>query len=478
MRRQALNLKQPATPTAPLDLRATPARRLTIQPKLTVGARGDAHEQEADRVADQVMQMPGPGPAPLQATPKDETGGGLAAPDIVHEALHAPGRPLDPTTRAFMEPRFGHDFSQVRVHSDATAAQAAHAMRANAFTSGRHIVFRDGALGGPQGKRLLAHELTHVVQQRRSGGAVLQRDAVDDAVKNVKSPTLDAAKGQTADIDKQLHKRLDKRKADINKMLADENKRSHPDKAKIDALNKDLAKPLNKIIDMKVHDHASTAVRKDIAESASQLDRDKTREKTIGDQWSKFDSTFASQDVRNALGPDTITPADLKALIAQESGDLMNEHKAKKGRSGIAQLSPKEEKQFGGKPGDRDIPEKAIVMAAKAVADKAHLLDKLLKNKPTGKDRRKFIMGAYNAGEFTIRDAQNFAIADGKNGTTWDELTDGGDKSALHRAVAKDLAPKLKAKASAKDKKKAEKALQIKQGEVRKYPTEIFDRLN
>jgi hypothetical protein len=461
-----------------LDLRGTGARRLTIQPKLTVGARGDAHEQEADRVADQVMQMPGAGPAPLQATPKNEQGGGLAAPDIVHEALHAPGRPLDPTTRAFMEPRFGHDFSQVRVHNDATAAQAAHAMRANAFTSGRHIVFRDGALGGPQGNRLLAHELTHVVQQRRSGGAVLQRDAVDDSVKKVRSPTLDAAKDQTADIDEQLGKRLDKRKAELNKKLADENKRSHPDQAKIDALNKDLAKPVSEVIDMKKPDHASNAVRKDIAQSAGQLERDKKREKAIGDKWSKLDSTFASQDVRNALGPDTITPADLKALIAQESGDLMNEHTGHKGRSGIAQLSPKEEKQFGGAPGDRDKPEKAIVMAAKAVADKAHQLDKLLKNKPTGKDRRKFIMGAYNAGEFTIRDAQNFAIADGKSGTTWDELTDGGDKSALHRAVAKDLAPKVGAKASAKAKKKAAAALQVKQGEVRKYPTEILDRLN
>lgn len=90
-----------------------------------------------------------------------------AIPSIVHEALDAPGQPLDPVTRTFMESHFGHDFSQVRVHTDAWAAEAARAVHARAYTVGRHLVFGRGyyAPATGEGTRLLAHELTHVVQQ-------------------------------------------------------------------------------------------------------------------------------------------------------------------------------------------------------------------------------------------------------------------------------------------------------------------------
>jgi hypothetical protein len=90
---------------------------------------------------------------------------------IVRSALAGLGARLDPKTRAFMEPRFGQDFSQVRVHSDRAAAEAAGVLNARAFTVGDHIFFGAGqsATGGA-GQRLMAHELTHVIQQR--GGAV------------------------------------------------------------------------------------------------------------------------------------------------------------------------------------------------------------------------------------------------------------------------------------------------------------------
>ena len=88
-------------------------------------------------------------------------------PPIVHEVLRSPGQSLDAATRAFMEPHFGHDFSQVRVHTDARAAESAQAVNALAYTVGRDIVFGSGrfAPSTTHGKRLLAHELTHVVQQ-------------------------------------------------------------------------------------------------------------------------------------------------------------------------------------------------------------------------------------------------------------------------------------------------------------------------
>jgi hypothetical protein len=91
------------------------------------------------------------------------------APPIVHETLSSPGQPLDAGTRAFMERRFGHDFSRVRIHTDARAVESARAVNALAYTVGRDVV-----LGGERyttstlpGMRLLAHELTHVVQQER-----------------------------------------------------------------------------------------------------------------------------------------------------------------------------------------------------------------------------------------------------------------------------------------------------------------------
>ncbi len=90
---------------------------------------------------------------------------------LLRGALAEPGDRLDGRTRAFMEPRFGQDFSQVRVHADASAARAARALNARAFTVGDHIFFGAGqSAAGASDRRLLAHELSHVTQQRR--GAV------------------------------------------------------------------------------------------------------------------------------------------------------------------------------------------------------------------------------------------------------------------------------------------------------------------
>ncbi len=101
------------------------------------------------------------------------------APPVVSEVVSAPGRPLDAATRAFFESRFRHDFSTVRVHADSKASESARSVRAHAYTYGTSIVFRAGDYrpDTPEGRKLLAHELTHVVQQSRgrSGSATLQR---------------------------------------------------------------------------------------------------------------------------------------------------------------------------------------------------------------------------------------------------------------------------------------------------------------
>jgi len=91
-------------------------------------------------------------------------------PPLVHEVLRSPGQPLDFATRSIMEPRFGHDFSQVRIHADAKAMESARAVNALAYVVGRNVVFAENqyAPGMTDGKKLLAHELTHVVQQHKA----------------------------------------------------------------------------------------------------------------------------------------------------------------------------------------------------------------------------------------------------------------------------------------------------------------------
>jgi Domain of unknown function (DUF4157) len=106
----------------------------------------------------------------LQRSRRDsevESENSFGGPPIVHEVLRSSGQPLDTKTQSFMEARFGHDFSRVRVHTDSQAEESASAVSAHAYTVGEDIAFaRDQyAPQTIEGKRLLAHELTHVVQQ-------------------------------------------------------------------------------------------------------------------------------------------------------------------------------------------------------------------------------------------------------------------------------------------------------------------------
>lgn len=115
---------------------------------------------------------------------------GASAPPIVDEVLRSPGAPLDSATRQFMEARFQRDFGPVRIHTNDEASRSAEAVGARAYTVGARIAFRNGqyAPASPDGRRLLAHELAHVVQQsgNRSGApAVLARSPDDAASANV-----------------------------------------------------------------------------------------------------------------------------------------------------------------------------------------------------------------------------------------------------------------------------------------------------
>lgn len=177
-------------------------RGRVLQRKLAINHAGDIYEQEADRVADAVMRMPDS--IPTQESVRESglpsrlqrcscgnsasasgqceecktqamqlrrssaaSSGAMTAPPIVHDVLNSPGSPLDAGTRRFMEPRFGYDFGGVRLHTNTKAAESAQAVGALAYTVGNHITFNAGqyAPGIQSGRRLLAHELAHVVQQ-------------------------------------------------------------------------------------------------------------------------------------------------------------------------------------------------------------------------------------------------------------------------------------------------------------------------
>ncbi|TDH62164.1 DUF3626 domain-containing protein [Dankookia rubra] len=182
---------------APERAKASPARlppvvaRPPALPPLPIGRADDPSERQADRLAEAALRQPArrscaacgecadcrtarlrrnrsdpPSPAPR------------LAPRVVHEVLRSPGRPLDPGLRGAMEQRFAHDFGRVRIHADAAAARSAQAVAANAYAVGERIVFGQGrfAPDTAAGRRLLAHELAHVVQQAGAGTPVVQRD--------------------------------------------------------------------------------------------------------------------------------------------------------------------------------------------------------------------------------------------------------------------------------------------------------------
>ena len=219
--RNAAKTSQPSYTSLPVRTQQAEIRRILrapVQAKLTVSQPNDGYEQEADRIADQVMGISdvdmaqGSGSAGweaqqvqrscpdceeelVQRQPEEEEEEELlqakeesgrtphVSPDLeadIHR-LQGNGRPLSETERSFFEPRFGADFSNIRLHTSAQAAELAQSINARAFTLGRDVVLGKGeaATETMAGKKLLAHELTHVVQQNRqltqSSTAVLQR---------------------------------------------------------------------------------------------------------------------------------------------------------------------------------------------------------------------------------------------------------------------------------------------------------------
>jgi|GEM_PF-1235874 len=155
--RSPRSLEGDSVPTRSAGRPSPLAGASVLQRKCACGQHAAEGECEACRSKKRQLQLSRRGVAEPQGVPP-----------IVHEVLRSPGEPLDPGTQGFMEPRFGQDFSRVRVHTDARAGESARAVNALAYTVGRHLVFGSGqyAPGTQGGRQLVAHELAHVVQQR------------------------------------------------------------------------------------------------------------------------------------------------------------------------------------------------------------------------------------------------------------------------------------------------------------------------
>jgi hypothetical protein len=207
-----------------------------IRAKLTVSKPGDPDEQEADRVADRVMSSPPTQATPLQSTSSTCTvcsaagttcakceeastvrrkedssvpSNSASADDPAGQLLRGKGAPLPPSVRAFFEPRFGRDFSGVRVHTDNAAAESARAIQARAFTTGQNVAFAPGEYNPEShgGRKLLAHELAHVDQaapkvRRDANNPPAPAAPVDaSAVTAAREVILDALEGYTTRAD-------------------------------------------------------------------------------------------------------------------------------------------------------------------------------------------------------------------------------------------------------------------------------------
>jgi hypothetical protein len=189
----------------------TPFFKPVIQPKLTINEPNDIYEQEADAVADKVMRMTDhetvqakffkPAISSLQRkcaaceeeekkmqrkemnSEKAPAGNNL---ESYVRSLSSGGQPLPKEVRSFYEPRLGYDFSNVKLHTDNVAAKSAQSINALAYTTGNNIVFNNGQYspGTDRGKRLLGHELTHVVQQNTSAKGSIQRYSHQDCKEN------------------------------------------------------------------------------------------------------------------------------------------------------------------------------------------------------------------------------------------------------------------------------------------------------
>ncbi len=461
------------------------------------------------------------------------------------------GNPLDSSTKSRMEGAFGTTFNNVNIHTDSEAASMSSDINAQAFAHGQDVFFNKGKYnpGTPEGDMLLAHELTHTIQQNGAeseskgsetqleqdanksslgllqrlltgaktlGGNILPRlksglrvskcdgkskssvevgelenlGVVPDSaktedsqpklspleqwqkdngpkVKDVKSLKLETLEAQKADAQAGLTSRKEKRIADIDKEIKKTEEYLAPLKTKpkqytdkLTALKADKIKTDEQLKKTPDSEYVHSDRRLKVIEAMDSVKAMEKLIKTATENWHKYDSEFTgSEELMKTLQEIKITPAELKALVGQESGDLdLTDEKINDGPSiyGIAQIKKNTASEVGGTVADLKDPKKTLLIAAKVLKRQNEIAGLKPDDFSNQKDYKSMTFAAYNAGGGAIAKARAKATEMKRSTTNWSELIKGDAKSPLYLTLT-DASTKFK--------------------EVTSYVSRIFQRL-
>lgn len=231
--------------------------------------------------------------------------------------------------------------------------------------------------------------------------------------------------------------------------------------------------------------------RRQVLESLRKVRRAAGRVAEAETRWTEYDEVFASREVVDILAGTGLTPADLKAISATESGDLLKTGRNPRGTAtGILQITDSTVEDLKGDvrqgKADRNDPARAIPLGARVLVRKAQALETALSPMPTGEQLRYFLFASYNAGQGTLQAAQAAARAMSRDPASWAELCRPGEgatdvermeNSPLGRAINAKLVARPKAGAKAEDVAKYEDALKEKYREISTYPGKVLRRL-
>ena len=487
-----------------------------IQKKLSVGSVNDSYEVEADKVADKVMKMPEPSPqvihsgallhrkcasceeeekiqmkplaesiTPLIQRSSSENGG--VAPDHVENQINSSrggGKSMDHGTQIFMESRFGTDFSQVKIHTGSQAVQMSRELSAQAFTVGNDIYFNEGKYNpnSDSGKHLLAHELTHTIQQSGGIGRKIQRFAhtttasVDSlAIEDYESSRIPSNWAHLVTKLNQRDRLITQRLSLVTSGSQEEVvllrmqtrwgtfrsllniATTNPATVRLPSQSSIDSALVDETTDRRVLTGQSNRfLRSAIQEFITSLNAFLNNRQTVVEErieYARFDSFFNDPQVTALLGAIstvTFTSADLKALVSQETGDLTNTavNGISSTKSGIRSHRPNGHGFIGlgqhstdakneairwansngvviaSRPDPRRSPSTSILLTAAYIGRITDLLFLALpQNKPSGSELKKMIFASYNGGFRRVADAANsFLSTTTVHNYNWDNI--------------------------------------------------------
>lgn len=264
-------------------------------------------------------------------------------------------------------------------------------------------------------------------------------------VKTVKSLKVEFGNQQVLIEKSNLQKRLLSRENEINKEIEKVNEflKKSPNTQwaikKKEALEKDLKKSLDEITQFPDSEYVNKDKRTQIIKTVNSINSMKEKITEYDRKWHEYDQQFVgSIELMNILEEIKITPAELKALIGQESGDYTLDVNSGD-KAGIGQIGSVETKEVGYKPEERLDPNKAILIAAKVLKKKISYIGIKPSDFDNIKDYKSFIFAGYNRGNQTIKDAMKYAKEMGRNPYKWNDLIRGENNSPLYKSIKDNL---------------------------------------